>query len=148
MLSFSNFLLQKCYFLPEKFIMEKLENNRVLIVDTFPISNYDSQLSAYSFLVQSSHHHNIYISNNFSDQINLYFLYRHVSWIAPIIRRNKLILIYIYLYIVHSTMQSKGCFHETDLLDARSCGGDEKRPLTAGVGSCKAISQAGAQVMR
>ena len=77
--------------------MEKLENNRVLIVDTFPISNYDSQLSAYSFLVQSSHHHNIYISNNFSDQINLYFLYRHVSWIAPIIRRNKLILIYIYV---------------------------------------------------
>ena len=56
--------------------------------------------------------------------------------------------IYIYLYIVPSTMQSKGCFHETDLLDDRSCGADEKRPLTAGVGSCKAISQAGAQVMR
>ena len=54
----------------------------------------------------------------------------------------------IYIGIVHSTMQSKGCFHETDLLDARSCGGDEKRPLTAGVGSCKAISQAGAQVMQ
>ena len=116
MLSFSNFLLQKCYFLPEKFIMEKLENNRVLIVDTFPISNYDSQLSAYSFLVQSSHHHNIYK--------------------------------YICIYFVPSTMQSKGCFHETDLLDGRSCRGDEKRPLTAGVGSCKAISQAGAQVMQ
>ena len=123
MLSFSNFLLQKCYFRPEKFIMEKLENNRVLIVDTFPISNYDSQLSAYSFLVQSSHHHNIYISNNFSDQINLYFLYRHVSWIAPIIRRNKLILIQMTGKSSSSCLQS-GAFTFSTFLrrDILMCG--------------------------
>ena len=42
--------------------------------------------------------------------------------------------------------KAKDVFHETDLLDDWSCGRDEKRPLTAGVGSCKAISQAGAQV--
>ena len=52
-----NLLLQKCSFLPEKFIMEKLENNRLLIVDTFPISNYPSQLSTYSFRVQTQRNH-------------------------------------------------------------------------------------------
>ena len=52
----SNLLLEKCSFLPEKFIMGKLENNRVLIVDTFPISNYHLQLSTYSFLVQTLPH--------------------------------------------------------------------------------------------
>ena len=52
----SNLLLGKCSFLPEKFIMGKLENNRVLIVDTFPISNYHLQLSTYSFLVQTLPH--------------------------------------------------------------------------------------------
>ena len=51
-----NLLLEKCSFLPEKFIMGKLENNRVLIVDTFPISNYHLQLSTYSFLVQTLPH--------------------------------------------------------------------------------------------
>ena len=52
-----NLLLQKCSFLPEKLIMEKLENNRLLIVDTFPISNYPSQLSTYSFRVQTQRNH-------------------------------------------------------------------------------------------
>ena len=33
--------------------MGKLENNRLLIADTFPISNYHSQLSTYPFLVQT-----------------------------------------------------------------------------------------------
>ena len=35
----------------------------------------------------------IYIGITSQITINLYYLYRHVSWIAPIFRRNKLILI-------------------------------------------------------